>query len=66
MQNRVSPSPKVMNSWLLTRLRLQSAREGGGKHQLTLTESVNNSTTRQSEVTAAARRQTKNTEEETS
>ena len=48
----------------LTRLRLQSAREGGAKHQLTLTESVNNSTTRQSEVTATARRKTKNAEEE--
>ena len=61
MQHGVSPSPLAMNSRPLTRLRSQSPREGGGKRQLTLTESVNNSTTRQSEVSVTARRQTKNT-----
>ena len=63
VQIGVSPSPQAMNSRPFTRLRSPSAREGGGKRQLTLTESVTKSTARQSEVTATARRKTKNTKE---
>ena len=65
VQDEASPSPQAASSRPLTRLRSQSAREGGEKRQLTFAESVNKSMTKQSEVTVTTRWKTMDSEEKT-